>query len=102
MSSEITDPDTLVDGLVSLYRANPVSVTGLLFGKLFADSNEVNRTIAVKACQVIQVEDGRLPWYPPASDLRDRVAAAVRSVLKVGSEIGWLTELIGRLKWRRR
>jgi len=82
LSGEI-DPNTLVDGLVSLYRANPAVVSGLLFGKLFADSNEVNRIIAVKACQVIQVEDARLPWYPPASELRDKVAAAIRSVLKV-------------------
>ena len=83
LSSDISDPDVLVDGLVSLYRSNPNSVAGLLFGKLFADSHEINRIVAVKACQVVFVEDGRLPWYPPASDLRHKVAAAVRSVLKV-------------------
>ena len=83
MGVDITDPNILVDGLVALYRTNPISVTSLLFGKLFADSSEVNRVVAIKACQVIQVEDARLPWFPPVSDLRDRVASAVRSVLKV-------------------
>lgn len=83
MNSEITDPNILVDGLVALYRSNPISVTSLLFSKLFADSTEMNRVVAVKACQVLQVEDGRLPWLPPISDLRDRVAPAIRGVLKV-------------------
>lgn len=85
MNSEITDPNILVDGLVALYRSSPISATSVPFGKLFADSSEMNRTVAVKACQVLQVEDGRLPWLPPVSDLRERVAPAIRGVLKVCS-----------------
>jgi hypothetical protein len=85
MASEITDPGILVDGLVALYRASPFSMTPLVFGRLLAESNEVNRIAAIRACQVVFLEDGRLPWYPPASDLRDTVAAAVRTVLKACS-----------------
>lgn len=83
LAADINDPDLLVDGLVALYRTNPVSTVGLLFGKIFADSDETKRIAAVRACRVIQVEDARLPWYPPASDLRDKVASAIRYLLKV-------------------
>ena len=72
-----------MDGLVALYRINPINATALLFGKLFADSNEMNRIVAIRACATIIVESDRLPWHPPATDLRDKVAAAIRSVLRV-------------------
>jgi hypothetical protein len=51
---------------------------------------------------VLQMEDGRLPWLPPVSDLRDRVAAAMRSVLKVRSAfLGRASALTSRAKRQR-
>lgn len=87
LATAINDPDLLVDGLVALYRANPVTTIGLLFGKILTDNNEANRLAAIRACRLIQLEDGRLPWHPSSSELRDKVAAGIRQLLKVSTTL---------------
>ena len=80
---ELADPNLLVDGLVALYRADPLNVSTVLFFKLLNETNERNRTAAIKACLIIQIEDARLPWFPASSVLRKRVAPLLRRLLKV-------------------
>lgn len=83
LSTEITDINVLVDGLVALYRANPAGTTSLIFPKLWNDAaNESSKIIGVRACTAIVNEGRRLPWHQPASGLRSDVAPAVRSILK--------------------
>ncbi|OCF79181.1 neurofibromin 1 [Kwoniella mangroviensis CBS 8886] len=82
-SSEVLDKNVIVEGLVSLYRSDPESISTSLFPKLLTSSIESNKIVAVKACVVIAVEDQRLPWFSPLSDLRRTVAPSLRAILKV-------------------
>lgn len=85
LSKEISDQNAVVEGLVALYRQNPTTTGGLLFPKLWNDSSDASKIVAVKACAMIAVEGSRLPWYPPVEDLKKEVSSSIRGVLKVRS-----------------
>ncbi|WWD06786.1 hypothetical protein V865_004881 [Kwoniella europaea PYCC6329] len=81
-SSEVLDKNVIVEGLVSLYKSDPELISTTLFPKLLTSSIEANKIVAVKACVVIAVEDQRLPWFSPLSNLRRTVAPSLRAILK--------------------
>ncbi|ODN95826.1 neurofibromin 1 [Cryptococcus wingfieldii CBS 7118] len=81
LSNEISDMNVLVEGLVALYRANPTTTGGLLFPKLWNDS-ESSKVVAVKACILMAVEGGRLPWHPPVVDIMREVGPSIRGLIK--------------------
>lgn len=83
LSKEISDQNAVVEGLVALYRLNPTTTRGLLFPKLWNDSSDASKVVAVKACIMIAMEGSRLPWYPPVDDLKKEVSSSIRGVLKV-------------------
>ncbi|OXB36317.1 neurofibromin 1 [Cryptococcus neoformans] len=87
LSKEISDQNAIVEGLVALYRQNPTTTGGLLFPKLWNDSSDASKIVAVKACAMIAVEGSRLPWYPPVEDLKKEVSSSIRGVLKAHTAV---------------
>ncbi|WVQ63868.1 uncharacterized protein L199_002024 [Kwoniella botswanensis] len=81
-SSEVLDKNVIVEGLVSLYKSDPELISTTLFPKLLTSSIEANKIVAVRACVVIAVEDQRLPWFSPLSNLRKTLAPSLRAILK--------------------
>lgn len=72
-----------MDGLVGLYHADPSGTISLMLSHMMGDGKETQSTIAIRACARISLLSTRLPWQTTIVDLRDRVAAAIRAILKV-------------------
>lgn len=81
-SSDVVDDDTLVDGLVALYKADSQTVISAVFPKLFKSGDESEKQVAVRACLALVQEDGRYPWLPSAAQLGPAVSSSLRAVLK--------------------
>jgi neurofibromin 1 len=81
-SNDLADSDLPVEGLVALYRANPNLITSTVFGRLWLDS-DISRTIAIKACATICLEQQCSPWYPPIDTLRSEVVSHIRQAFRV-------------------
>jgi hypothetical protein len=87
LSSDIQDPTLPVDGLVALYRADPVN-TASQFSKLWSDPNEYKQLIAIKACEALYIQSKRLPWQPGSSTLKSAGIPAARGLLiSLGSQL---------------
>ncbi|WVN87921.1 uncharacterized protein L203_103118 [Cryptococcus depauperatus CBS 7841] len=82
LSNEISDQDVLVDGLVALYRLNPVTTGGLLFPKLWNNPSDASKVIVIKACIAIAIEGDRLPWFPLVDELMREVSPLIRGIIK--------------------
>nr|XP_018259204.1 neurofibromin 1 [Kwoniella dejecticola CBS 10117]OBR81362.1 neurofibromin 1 [Kwoniella dejecticola CBS 10117] len=81
-STDVSDSNVLIDGLVALYRSDSDTVSSTLFPRLLTSTVDLNKIVAVRACVVIAVEGQRLPWFAPMSDLRRVVAPSLRAILK--------------------
>ncbi|WWC73068.1 uncharacterized protein I206_107033 [Kwoniella pini CBS 10737] len=81
-SSEVSDSNILIDGLVALYRSDPGTISSALFPKLLTSPVEFNKLAAVRACVVIAVQGQRLPWFAPVNDLRGVVGPSLRAILR--------------------
>ncbi|EIW67076.1 hypothetical protein TREMEDRAFT_69974 [Tremella mesenterica DSM 1558] len=76
------DDQTLVDGLVALYRADPTTTTSTYFPRLLGGLDEGDKTIAIRACLIIRSEDGQYPWSPPSTQLSGTIGPNLRAILK--------------------
>lgn len=84
MASDLSDQQTLVDGLVSVYRLNAASQTSSnVLARLLVDQSDAKKLLAVKACIVIIAEGNSLPWLPPVSGLWRATCAQIRALLRV-------------------
>lgn len=86
LSSEISDTNVIVDGLVALYRYNPSVTVAQIFPKLWTDSaSDYSKVVGIRACSIIAIEGQRLPWHPSVRTLRSELSPAVRTILRTQS-----------------
>lgn len=84
MASDLSDQQTIVDGLVSVYRLNAASQTSSnVLARLLVDASDAKKLLAVKGCIVIIAEGNSLPWLPPVSGLWRATSAQIRALLRV-------------------